>query len=113
MVGWPMLVSEVGWLEPSLLTVVVLPVLTWAVLTAGMIGIRVVTSAELQVQSASGLVWSLVGGIALGGAVSVYFVVVEGWDVLWVSTAYVGVTVGTVLWYWRAGVFESTVDPLG
>jgi hypothetical protein len=112
MVGWPILVSEVAWLEPSLLTVLVLPVLTWAVLTAGMIGIRTVTSAELQVQSASGLIWSLVGAVVLCSAVSVYFVAVEGWSVLWVSTAYVGVTVGTILWYWRAGLFSGTVEPL-
>jgi hypothetical protein len=48
-VGWPTLVTEVVWLDQSLFTVFALPVITWAVLTAGMIGVRTVTGAELQV----------------------------------------------------------------
>lgn len=93
MVGWPALVSEVAWLEASAFTVFGLPAVTWAVLTAGAIGIRTagaigirtVTTVELQVQSPSGPVRTMILAALLGGVGAVYLVVAEGWSALWVT----------------------------
>jgi hypothetical protein len=104
MVGWPILVSELAWLEPSVLTVVVLPVLTWAVLTAAAIGIRLGTGADFQVQTPTGLSYSLLTGVVCGGLVAVYLAGVEGYSPLGVAAAYVVVTAGTLLWVMRPGV---------
>lgn len=104
MVGWPILVSELAWLEPSVLTVFVLPVLTWAVLTAGAIGIRLGTGADFQVQTPTGLSYSLLAGVVCGGLAAVYLAGVEGYSPLGVATAYVAVTAGTLLWMMRPGV---------
>ena len=99
-VGWPLLISEATWVDATALTVFGLPVLTWAVLTTGAIGIRVVTSTEVQVQTPAGLSISLVLGIMLGGVGAVYLVAVEGYAALWVTVTYVAVTSGAVLWHW-------------
>ncbi|WP_246989007.1 hypothetical protein [Halorientalis marina] len=100
LVGWPIVISEVAWVEPSVLTVFGLPVLTWALLTAGMIGARTVTSTELQVQTPAGLSMSLALGIMLGGVGAVYLVAAGGYSALWITVAYVVVTIAAVGWYW-------------
>jgi hypothetical protein len=103
MVGWPILVSEVAWLEASVLTVFGLPVLTWAVLTASAIGIRLLTGTELQVRTPAGLSTSLLVGIVCGGVAAVYLAGVQGYSPLGVATAYVAVTAGTLLWLVQPG----------
>jgi len=107
-VGWPILISEVAWLDTTALTVFGLPVLTWVILTTGMISIRVATSRQLQVQTPVGLSISLFFGIMLGGVGAVYLVTAGGYSAFWIITAYVTVTGITVLWYWFVG--SDTVD---
>ncbi|WP_423744908.1 hypothetical protein V5735_02440 (plasmid) [Haladaptatus sp. SPP-AMP-3] len=94
------MISEVAWLDATALTVFGLPALTWALLTTGAIGIRAVTSAELQVQTPVGLSMSLLFGTTLGGVGAVYLVTAGGYSALWVTAVYVAVTVITILWYW-------------
>lgn len=101
-VGWPVLADEVGWLETNVLTVFGLPVLTWAILTAGTVGIRVITARELQVQSLSGWALSLAVGAILSGVGAVYLVTAQGYDPLAVGAGLTTVAVGTILWYWYA-----------
>lgn len=99
-VGWPIVIAEVGWLDTTALTVFGLPVLTWAVLTMGAIGVRTATSTELQIQTPAGLSISLLLGTMLGGVGAVYLVTAGGYPVLWITAAYIAVTGITVLWYW-------------
>jgi len=112
LVGWAILVEELAALEASLLTVGVLPVLTWAGLTLGMIGLRFLTDSATQVETPSGLSISLVLGITLGGVGAVYLVAVENQAALWVTAAYVGVSIAAVAWHWYARVPDSPADPL-
>lgn len=49
LVGWQLLIDELAWLEQGLLTVFGLPVLTWAVLTAGTIGTRIVSRERVAI----------------------------------------------------------------
>ena len=112
LVGWAILVEELAALDASLLTVGVLPVLTWAALTLGMIKLRLLTSSEAQVETPTGLSTSLVLGIMLGGVGAVYLVAVENHAALWVTAAYVGVTIAAVVWHWYARVPNSPSDPL-
>jgi hypothetical protein len=107
-VGWPLVISETTWLDATAITVFGLPVLTWALLTTGAIGIRIVTSAALQIQTPSSLLISLLLGIMLGGVGAVYLVAVGGYSTLWITAAYVAVTGGSILWYWFVG--PTTVD---
>jgi len=100
LVGWPIVIAEVAWLDATLLTVLGLPVLTWAVLTTGAIGVRTATSTELQIQTPAGLSVSLVLGTTLGGVGAVYLVTAAGYPALWITAAYVAVTGVAVLWYW-------------
>lgn len=109
-VGWPIVISEVAWLETTALTVFGLPVLTWALLTTALIGIRTATSSTLQVRTSTGVWISLGLGIALGGVGAVYLVTAGGYPVLWVTAAYVATTVGVVLWYWYVGVSDRVSE---
>lgn len=109
-VGWPTLVTEVAWLEQNLFTVFGLPVVTWAVLTAGMIGIRTITDAELQYNTLR-LSGFLLGAVILGGIGAVYLVAVEGYNPLVVIAGEVAVGAVTLVWYWYAGVFDSSAEP--
>lgn len=103
-VGWPLLVTEVSWLDATALTVFGLPVLTWAVLTGASVGVRVLTDTDASVRSSAGVWVALVLGVLLGGVGAVYLVAARGYSALPVTAGYVGVTVVTVLWYWYAGV---------
>ncbi|WP_121821079.1 hypothetical protein [Halostella salina] len=107
-VGWPLVISEITWLDATALTVFGLPALTWALLTTGAIAVRLATSTELQVQTPVGLSISLLLGIMLGGVGAVYLATAGGYSALWISAAYVAVTGITVFWYWFAG--PDTVD---
>lgn len=107
-VGWPTLVTEVAWLEQNLFTVFGLPVITWAVLTAGMIGTRIVSGRGLQYsESLFGL---LFGAIGLGVPGAVYLIVFEDYSPLLVITAEVVITAASVAWFWHVGVFESSSE---
>lgn len=106
-VGWPLVISEVAWLDATALTVFGLPVLTWALLTTSAIGIRVATSAELKVQTPAGLSMSFLFGIMFGGVGAVYLVTAGGYSALWVTVAYVAVTVGSILWHWVVNSGDS------
>jgi hypothetical protein len=107
-VGWPLVISEIAWLDATALTVFGLPALTWALLTTGALTVRLATSTEFQVQTPVGSSISLVFGIMLGGVGAVYLATAGGYSALWVSAAYVAVTGLTVLWYWFAEL--GTVD---
>jgi len=107
-VGWPIVISEVAWLDTTALTVFGLPALTWALLTTGAIAVRVATSTELQVQTPVGLSISLLFGIMLGGVGAVYLATAGGYSALRIIAAYVAVTSITVLWYWFVG--SDTAD---
>jgi hypothetical protein len=104
LVGWPVLVSEISGLDATLLTVVVLPVLTRAVLTAASVGIRLLSGSEFRVRTPAGLSATLVFGIMLGGVGAVYLVAAGGYPDLWVTAGYVAVTVGSVAWHWYLGL---------
>jgi hypothetical protein len=93
-------------------TVFGLPVITWAVLTAGMIGIRTVTGAELQ-RHTFRLPAFLVESAILGGIGAVYLVTAGGYSPLLVATGYVAVGAVTVVWYWYTGLFDSVAEPTG
>lgn len=112
MVGWPVLVTETSWLGQNLLTVFGLPVVTWAVLTAGMIGIRTLTSSELQLSTPRLPVFVL-EAVVLGSICWIYLVVVESYGSLLVTVSGVAVGVATVVWYWYTRVFDSSADPTG
>jgi hypothetical protein len=99
-VGWPILVSELGWLEATPLTIFGFPVLTWALLTGGSIGVRLYTDTELRVQTPAGTSVSVMLGLLIGGVGAVYLVAVEGHAALWVTAAYVTVSIGAIVWYW-------------
>jgi hypothetical protein len=102
LVGWPILAEELAWLETNALTVFGFPLLTWAGLTATMIAVRAVTDSELQVQTPRGLSASLLAGMGLAGVGGIYLVAAGGYSALWVSVAYVGVSLATVVWHWYA-----------
>jgi hypothetical protein len=107
-VGWPLVISEIAWLDATALTVFGLPALTWALLTTGAIAVRLTTSTDLQVQTPVGLSISILLGIMLGGVGAVYLATAGGYSALWISAAYVAVTGITVFWYWFAE--SDTVD---
>ena len=112
-VGWPIVISEVAWIETTGLTVFGLPIFTWALLTAGMIGVRTVTSTELQVQTPTGHSMSLALGIMLGGVGAVYLVAAGGYSALWITVAYVAVTTAAVCWYWYLRLPELPSETAG
>ncbi len=109
LVGWATLVTEVAWLEANPFTVFGLPVITWAVLTAGMIGIRTVTGSEFQLDTHSLPVF-LFEAVVLGGLGAVYLVAAEGYSPLPVTVGSVAVFGVTAVWYWYTGVFDSSAE---
>ena len=112
-VGWPIVVTEVAWLEATALTVLGLPLVTWAVLTTTAIALRSTTDAGAQVRTQTGLSVSLLVGIMLGGVGAVYLVTAGGYPALWTTAAYVAVTGGAVLWYWLADPSPNAADVAG
>jgi hypothetical protein len=100
LVGWPLVVSNVEWLDATVLTVAGLPALTWASLTAGAIAVRVSTGATLRARTSTRLPVAVLLGVALGGVAAVYLVAAADRSPLWVTAGYVAVTAATVAWYW-------------
>jgi len=111
LVGWPVVVAEVSWLDATPLTVFGLPVVTWAVLTACAVGVRAATAGELRVRTPAGLSVWLLSGVALGGVGAVYLATAGGYPPAVTAAAYVAVTGATVLWYWYARLPERVSEP--
>jgi Fe2+ or Zn2+ uptake regulation protein len=99
--GWAILVSSSSQLPATVWTVVGLPVLTWASLTVGMIGIRLVTGSDLQIQSTEGLHLISVGGVVLGGFWAVFLIFVLDWPPLLTSGVYLFITIAYLVFYRR------------
>ena len=93
LVGWAILVTSSQQLPATVWTVVGLPILTWASLTAGMIGIRLVTGSDLQVQSKEGLHVVSLGGVVLGGFWTMFLIFVLEWSALLTSGLYFFATI--------------------
>ncbi|APW96886.1 hypothetical protein CHINAEXTREME_03475 [Halobiforma lacisalsi AJ5] len=99
--GWAILVSSSEGLQSTVWTAVGLPVLTWASLTGGMIGIRLTTGTDLQVQSREGLHVVSLGGVVLGGFWAAFLIFVLGWHPLLTGGLYLFVTVTYLVFYRR------------
>ena len=112
LVGWAILVSSSDELPAMVWTVVGLPVLTWASLTIGMIGYRLVTGSDIRIQSTEGLHVLSLCGIVLGGFWSVFLVVVLDWSALLIIGLYISLTVAYLVYYIRVVLpqFEAKVD---
>ena len=96
--GWSMIIASSDLIQASALTALGLPVLTWAVLTAVMVGIRVTTGLELKAKTESSQLLWLITGSVLGGFFVLYDVLVNGRDpviFLWFGGA---VAVGVGIW---------------
>lgn len=100
-VGWAFIVVGFGTLDATVWTVFALPILTWAALTVGMIGLRLATGSSLRVKSVAGLHIVLLEGFVVTGFIVVYLVTVEGWATIPVIGVYLGITVVYLLYYWK------------
>ena len=101
LVGWGWIISSTGQIDATVWTVVGLPVLTWATLTIGMIGLRLITGSDLQVRTKEGLHIVLLEGIIVTGFLVVYLVAVAGWSPLLTVGGYLIFTGLYVLYYWQ------------
>lgn len=101
LVGWALVISEAAWLNATALTVFGLPVLTWAGLTIGMVGLRVISESDLQVGTKAGLNIVLLEGIIITGALVVYLIAVAGWSPLPTVGGYLAITGLYALYYWQ------------
>ena len=97
--GWAILITESARLEATVLTVLGLPVLTWALVTASMIGIRFSTGAELTVQSKDGILAAVVLGVILGGFGVVYLVTIRDQPLVVLGGLYGTIVVLTLGWF--------------
>lgn len=101
LVGWAWIITSTGRLDATIWTAVGLPVLTWATLTVGMVGLRLITGSELQVQTKEGLHIVLLEGIIVTGFFVVYLVAVEGWSPFFTVGGYLALTGLYALYYWQ------------
>ena len=46
----------------------------------------------------------------VGGVGAVYLATVGGYSIVWVTTAYVSVTIGTLIWYWYTGLPDAAFE---
>lgn len=99
--GWAILISSSDLLPTTVWTVGVLPVLTWASLTVGMIGIRLSTGTEFQIQTTEGLDIVTVGGAVLGGFWAAFLIFVLDWSPLISIGLYVAVMTAYLVYYIR------------
>ena len=99
--GWAILVSSSDQLSATVWTVLGLPVLTWASLTIGMIGVRLLTGNDLTIQSREGLHVVSLGGIILSGFWAVFLIVVLGWSSLLTIGLYIFATIAYLVCYTR------------
>jgi len=87
-VGWAVLVSAGEGLPATVWTVVGLPVLTWASLTTGLVGVRLATGDKFRVQTRDGLQVVALTGAVLGAFWAAFSVFVLGWPPLAVAALY-------------------------
>jgi DNA-binding HxlR family transcriptional regulator len=97
--GWAILISSSDQLAANLWTVGGLPVLTWASLTLGMIGLRLATGSEFQIQTTEGLHVVTLGGAILGGFWAVFLIFVLDWSPLVTVGLYSAVIVAYLVYY--------------
>jgi hypothetical protein len=97
--GWAILVSSSSQLPATVWTVIGLPILTWASLTVGMIGLRLITGNDLQMQSTEGLHIISIGGVVLGGFWAAFLIFVLDWSPLLISGLYLFVTIAYLVLY--------------
>ncbi len=110
--GWAILVSSSSQLPATVWTVVGLPILTWASLTVGMIGIRLITGNDLQIQSTEGLHIISIGGVVLGGFWAAFLIFVLDWSPLLISGLYLFVAIAYLAFYKRVVLprFDERVE---
>lgn len=101
LVGWAILVNSSRQLPATVGTVVGLPILTWMSLTVGMIGIRLTTGSDLQVQSKEGLHILSLSGVVVGGFWAAFLIFVLDWPTLLTSGLYLFVTITYFVFYKR------------
>ena len=99
--GWAILVTSSDQLPATVWTVGGLPILTWASLTIGMIGVRLMTGSELQIQSKDGLHVVSLGGVVLGGFWAAFLIIVLDWPFLLIIGLYSAVTIAYLVLYTR------------
>ena len=107
--GWAILVSSSSQLPAAVWTVLGLPILTWASLTVGMIGIRLITGNDLQIQSTEGLHIISVSGAVFGGFWVMFLIFVLDWPPLLTSGLYLFVTAAYFVYYTK--VVLTGFDP--
>ena len=110
--GWAILVSSSDQLPATVWTVVGLPFLTWASLTIGVVGVRLMTGSELQIQSKEGLHVVSLGGVVLGGFWAVFLIFVLGWSSLLIIGLYISITITYLVVYTRVVLprFDAQAD---
>ena len=99
--GWAILINSSDQLPATVWTVAGLPILTWVSLTVGMIGIRLITGNNLQIQSTEGLHLVSIGSVMLAGFWAVFLVFVLDWPPLFTSVLYLSVTITYFVVYKR------------
>ncbi|QSG02785.1 hypothetical protein [Natranaeroarchaeum sulfidigenes] len=99
--GWAILISLSEQLPATVGTAIGLPLLTWASLTVGMIGIRLTTGSDLQVQSTEGLHVMLLGGVVFGGFCAGLLIFVIDWSPLLIGGLYLFITGIFIVYYKR------------
>lgn len=110
--GWAILISSSSQLPATVWTVLGLPILTWASLTVGMVGIRLMTGNDLQIQSTEGLHIISVGGIVAGGFWALFLIFSLDLPPLLIGGLYLSVTVTYLLVYSRIVLprFDASVE---
>lgn len=99
--GWAILVTSSAQLTATLWTVVGLPILTWATLTTGMVGFRLLFGDEFRIQSTEGLHVVSLSGIVMGGFWAAFLIVVLNWPGLLILGVYISLTIGYTVYYSR------------
>lgn len=99
--GWAIIISESGYLEANALTVLGLPILTWASLTVGMIGFRLTTGHELQVQMKEGLHIVVLGGYVLAAFWAIFFILTLDYSPVLVIGLYLVIGGAYLIYYIR------------
>jgi len=107
LVGWAVLVSAGEGLPATVWTVVGLPALTWASLTTGLVGVRLVTGDDFRVQTREGMQVVALAGVVLGAFWAAFSVFVFGWPPLVVAGLYGVVTAATLAYLSRRVLPEA------
>lgn len=108
--GWAILISSTDRLAANAWTVLGLPVLTWVSLTVGMIGFRISTGVDIQIQTKEGLHVVTLLGVVAGGFWTVFLISVLDWSLLFIGV-YMLVVGSYLVYYMR--VILPRFDPAG